>query len=1368
MHRTAGEQSRRWWARSGLAALIATLFSLLIVTTAAAASQTVVSLTFDNGIASQYTLRSTLAAHGMHGTFLISSDNVGSNSYYLTWSQLRDLASDGNEIGGNGLDLENLTTLSTSQAQHQVCDDRTALIGEGFSISSFAYPYSATNPTVESIVKNCGYAVARTQGLFDPNECDNCAFSNSIPPTDAYKVLGSSYLPQPYALSDLEGWVSRAQSNGGGWVPIVFDDVCDSCGTASSVSSATFQSFLDWLAQQPNTVVKTMRQVVPPPDTTPPQTTIACNGGDCGQTFQNSVSVTLAATDPDSGVSSTHYTTDGSVPTLQSPTYTGPLTLTDSTTLQYRSWDPNGNVEAVHSQYVHVTSPTVVSLTFDDGIATQYQARTWLASYGMHGTFFINSGKVGSSSYYMTWSQIHDIASGGNEIGGHTVDHPDLTTLTLAQAKSEICDDRTALINQGFTPPSSFAYPFSATNPSIEALVQQCGYTEGRLIGGLNDPTDCASCPFAESIPPPDPYRVRTPIFLNRPITPQDLEGWVTQGEDNGGGWVPLVFHDICDSCDSGAESGSITPGDLQTFLAWLAARAPQTVVKTVRQVMPPNPPGIPSITSTSPTSPSNDDTPNVIGTLGSGSPTTQVELFANGTCTGSPTTTGTASQFTGGGVTVSVPDNATTSISAVAVDAAGDDSNCSSPISYTEDSTAPAAPTLSSTNPASPANNNSPMLLGTAESGSTVKIYTNSGCTGTPVATGTAAALASGITLTVGNNTTTSFRATATDAAGNTSTCSSPISYTEDSTAPAAPSLTSTNPASPANNNSPKLVGSAESGSTVKVFTSSDCSGTPVATGTAAGLGSPGITLTVGDDTTTSFRATATDAAGNTSVVLKPDLLYRGFDRTGRAEPHLDQPRFASEQQHPDGARVSGGRIDREALYNRRLHGHPSGDRHRGRPGLRDHGHRRQRHHDQLPRHRHRRRRATPPSARARSATPRTRPRPRRRASPRPTPRRPRTTTARNWSGPPRAARRSKCLQARIVQGPPWQQAPRPRLASPGISVTVGNDTTTSFRATATDAAGNTSTCSSPISLYGGLDRARRAEPHLDQPRFASEQQHPEAGRVSGGRIDGQHLHHLGLLRHAGRRRHRGHPRLPGNLGHRRQRHDHQLPRDGHGRRRQHLHLLEPDLLHGGFDRAGGAEPHLDQPGVAGEQQHPEAVGSAEGGLDGQSVYNSSDCTGTPVATGTAATLASPGITVTVGNDTTTSFRATATDAAGNTSTCSSPITLHGGLDRARPRRASPRPTPPRPANNNSPKLIGSAESGSTVKVFTSSDCSGTPVATGTAAGLALTGYLGHRRQRHHHQLPCDRHRRRRQHLHLLKPDQLHRGLDRTGRAEH
>ena len=586
--------SRFRFLGSRLAALVVVSLVAIPAAGASASGQTVVSLTFDNGLTSQYGVRSMLSSHGMHGTFYINSDLAGSNSYYMSWSQIKDLASDGNDIGGQTLDNENLTTVTTAEAQHQVCDDRSALTSQGFSVSSFAYPYGATNATVEGIVKNCGYASARRQGgIYDPTECIGCAYANTIPPADPFNVRGSEWLPQAYTLSDLEGWVSRAQANGGGWVPIVFDDICDSCG-ASSVSTATLQSFLDWLGQQQNTVEETMRQVQPPADTTPPQTTISCNGGSCSQTFKSSVTVALSASDT-SGVSSTHYTTDGSLPTLQSPTYTGPFSVKASETINFRSWDTSGNVETPQSQYIHVTSPLVVSLTFDDGIATQYQVRSMLSSHGMQATFFINSDNVGANSYYLTWSQIHDIASDGNEIGGHTLDHLDLTSLSTSDATHQVCDDRTNLINQGFQV-TSFAYPFSKSNPTVDGIVKQCGYVVARKIGGLNDPSDCANCPYAENIPPADPYEVHTPEWFLRPWTLADLQGWITQAEDHGGGWVPLVFHDICDGC----ANGSISASDLQAFLDWLQARAPQDVVETMRQVVPPTSKTVPPTTTIS------------------------------------------------------------------------------------------------------------------------------------------------------------------------------------------------------------------------------------------------------------------------------------------------------------------------------------------------------------------------------------------------------------------------------------------------------------------------------------------------------------------------------------------------------------------------------------------------------------------------------------------------------------------------------------------------------------------------------------------------------------------------------------------------
>lgn len=98
-------------------------------------------------------------------------------------------------------------------------------------------------------------------------------------------------------------------------------------------------------------------------------------------------------------------------------------------------------------------------------------------------------------------------------------------------------------------------------------------------------------------------------------------------------------------------------------------------------------------------------------------------------------------------------------------------------------DSLAPAAPSLSSTFPSSPANNASPRIIGSAEAGSSVKIYPGTTCNGAPAATGTAAELASpGIAVSVPSGSTAQFSAKATDAAKNTSSCSAPISYTNGS----------------------------------------------------------------------------------------------------------------------------------------------------------------------------------------------------------------------------------------------------------------------------------------------------------------------------------------------------------------------------------------------------------------------------------------------------------------------------------------------------------------------------------------------------------------------------------------------------------
>ena len=189
-------------------------------------------------------------------------------------------------------------------------------------------------------------------------------------------------------------------------------------------------------------------------------------------------------------------------------------------------------------------------------------------------------------------------------------------------------------------------------------------------------------------------------------------------------------------------------------------------------------------------------------------------------------------------------------------------------------DSTPPPPPSLSATNPPSPAENNQPRLIGSAERGTKVDVYADADCSGSPVAGGSAAQLASpGIAITVGDGTTTELSVSATDLAPLTSTCSAPISYTEstDVVPPSPPQLERTDPASPGVSGAPRILGAAEAGSTVRVYAGASCAGSAVATESAAALGSPGIAVQVAEGVTAAFSATATDASDNTSACSAP-----------------------------------------------------------------------------------------------------------------------------------------------------------------------------------------------------------------------------------------------------------------------------------------------------------------------------------------------------------------------------------------------------------------------------------------------------------------------------------------------------------------
>ena len=184
-------------------------------------------------------------------------------------------------------------------------------------------------------------------------------------------------------------------------------------------------------------------------------------------------------------------------------------------------------------------------------------------------------------------AQIRSIRAAGNEIGGHSRTHPDLTTLTRAQMTTEVCGGRTDLINQGLGPVVSFAYPFGTYSATIEAVVSSCGFNNARAVGGHPDtipPANAFATKASQGVRDCPPLTSGSP-----PTTVGEMEGWVRSAQSNSHGkWVQFVWHDIVPSANQAEDKYCQLTPHFNAFLTWLKGEVNggRAVVKTAAQVM--------------------------------------------------------------------------------------------------------------------------------------------------------------------------------------------------------------------------------------------------------------------------------------------------------------------------------------------------------------------------------------------------------------------------------------------------------------------------------------------------------------------------------------------------------------------------------------------------------------------------------------------------------------------------------------------------------------------------------------------------------------------------------------------------------------
>ncbi|MFA5405829.1 MAG: polysaccharide deacetylase family protein [Candidatus Nanoarchaeia archaeon] len=201
-------------------------------------------------------------------------------------------------------------------------------------------------------------------------------------------------------------------------------------------------------------------------------------------------------------------------------------------------------------------SESIVSITFDDGLESQYNASLILDEYDYKGTFYICPGLNEFEGYaLMSWEQIVNLQSRGHEIGCHTMTHINASSVSDDAFRQELIDCE-RIINA-----DSFAYPYGE-GIDKESIVRDY-FTSARLVlQGVNDKSD---------------FNVKALIIVHDRFEQRInwLKDWLKED-----GWVAVTIHGVTNNPRGLID---ITPDELRQVLEVIKGSGAK--VMTVRDV---------------------------------------------------------------------------------------------------------------------------------------------------------------------------------------------------------------------------------------------------------------------------------------------------------------------------------------------------------------------------------------------------------------------------------------------------------------------------------------------------------------------------------------------------------------------------------------------------------------------------------------------------------------------------------------------------------------------------------------------------------------------------------------------------------------
>jgi peptidoglycan/xylan/chitin deacetylase (PgdA/CDA1 family) len=124
-----------------------------------------------------------------------------------------------------------------------------------------------------------------------------------------------------------------------------------------------------------------------------------------------------------------------------------------------------------------------IAITIDDGFDDTPPAVSELVDHGLCVTVYVTTGWLDRPGLLST-SQLRTLAAmkGVVELGAHSVSHPHLDALPLAEVRREVCESKRRLqsVLEQFV--DTFAYPHGSYDPAVRAAVIDAGYRSAAAV----------------------------------------------------------------------------------------------------------------------------------------------------------------------------------------------------------------------------------------------------------------------------------------------------------------------------------------------------------------------------------------------------------------------------------------------------------------------------------------------------------------------------------------------------------------------------------------------------------------------------------------------------------------------------------------------------------------------------------------------------------------------------------------------------------------------------------------------------------------------------------------------------------------------